>query len=251
MKTNGLKPIIGITLCVDRSDLIRQGIDYSYIRQEYGEQIKAAGGSPIFLDNTIEPEIAAEICDGIVISGGEDIHPSFYNQPIRHAKNLEPSDRTEWERLLIDACDQRGIRILGVCYGSQLLNVHYGGNLYQDIAKEKDTAHIHGRTEKANVHPLTFTAPFLGFEKDVVVDAACRHHQAVKDLGKGMEVAAIAGDGMIEAIAGNGHFGVQWHAEADGTAPTIYGNFVELVRNTIVETTDDYVVEESFEPGLA
>jgi putative glutamine amidotransferase len=251
MKTNGLKPVIGITMSFDKSGLVRPDVYYNLIRREYGDQLKAAGASPIFLDNTIDPEVAAELCDGIVISGGEDIDPSFYKQDSKYAKIIEPAERTEWERKLIDACDMRKVRILGICYGSQLLNIHYGGTLYQDIETETGSKLSHGTSIAAALHKVTFKNNFLSFKSGEIVESAARHHQAVNKLGKGMKSAAIAEDGIIEAIAGNGHYGVQWHAEADGTAAQIYGAFVELVKQPILEDSEGFAVEPTFQPDPA
>jgi putative glutamine amidotransferase len=251
MKTNGLKPVIGITMSFDKSGLVRPDVDYNLIRREYSEQLKAAGASPIFLDNTIDPEVAAELCDGIVISGGEDIDPKIYGQDAKYVKVIEPTERTLWERQLINACDQRNVRILGICYGSQLLNIHYGGTLYQDIAAETGSHLDHGKSTAPAMHKVTFKNDFLGFKNDQVVESAARHHQAVHKLGKGMEAAAVAEDGIIEAIAGNGHFGVQWHAESDGTASQIYSSFVKLVRQPILEDNEGFAIDPSLQPDLA
>ncbi len=250
MKTNGLKPVIGITLSHDKSGLVRAGVDYNLIRREYGEQLKAAGASPIFLDSTIDPEIAAELCDGIVISGGEDIDPSFYGQKPVYVQITEPSERTLWERSLIRACDQRDVKILGICYGAQLLNVHYGGTLYQDIAAETSSKLDHGTSGSAATHNVTFREGFLGFKDTDVVASASRHHQSVKDIAPGFSVAAVADDGVVEAISGNGHYGVQWHSESDGTADKIYGSFVDAVKNHINEMSDEYDFQPQLLPNL-
>jgi putative glutamine amidotransferase len=223
------KPVIGITMSFDKSGLIRPGVHYNMIRREYSEQIQAAGGAPIFLDNTIDPHHAAELCDGIVISGGEDIHPVFYGQDAQHVGVIEPRERTKWERLLIDACDRKDVRILGICYGSQLLNVHYGGTLHQDIAKETGSLLDHGSSKSSALHHVVFERDFLGFRAGDKVASASRHHQAVKDVAPGFSVVARAEDGIVEAIAGYGHFGIQWHSESDATASSIYGSFVEAL----------------------
>lgn len=224
------KPVIGITMCIDKTGRISgPGVHYNKIRLEYSEQIQAAGGAPIFLDNNIDPHHAAELCDGIVISGGEDIHPMFYGQEVLHTHRLEPHERTSWERLLIDACDRKNVSILGICYGSQLLNVHYGGTLHQDIAKETGSMLSHGSTKNQTLHHVVFDQDFLGFKAGDRVTSASRHHQAVKDVAPGFSVVARAEDGIIEAIAGYGHFGIQWHSESDGTAPHVYRAFIKHV----------------------
>lgn len=215
-------PIIGICMSLDRGRLVRPGVDYSIIRREYGQEVMAAGGQPIFLDNTIHPSVAAELCDGIIISGGEDIEPGLFGQERVGQHAMEPLERTLWEQHLIDACDARGMHILGVCYGLQLLNVHYGGTLHQDIGSD------HGTSAAAALRRVRFADDFLSFSAGDSVQTAHRHHQAIDRLARGFRVAAATDDGMIEAISGHGHYGIQWHAESDGTAPGIYGAFVAL-----------------------
>lgn len=227
-----MKPVIGITMSFDKSGLVRQGVHYNMIRREYSEQIQAAGASPIFLDNTIDPKHAAELCDGIVISGGEDIHPLFYGHESKHAKIIEPPERTEWERSLIDACDRNNIRILGICYGLQLLNIHYGGTLHQDIAKETGSELDHGTSDASAMHNVVFEKDFLGYKSGDTVVSASRHHQAVKDIAPGFSSVARAEDGIIEGLEGYGHYGIQWHAESDSTANRMYGTFIDTIRVT-------------------
>ena len=221
------QPIIGITMSLDTTGTIRPNVDYSFIRREYGEQVRDAGGQPIFLDSTITPAVAARMCDGIIISGGKDIHPSQYHTRVSElAEEFEPTRRTNWERELIDACDWANVPILGVCYGSQLLNIHYGGTLYQDLATERPGTGNHGVSAHAAIQPVTFAVDFLGFKKGEAVPTAHRHHQAVHELAPGFTVSASAPDGTIEAISGRGHYGIQWHAESDDTAGVIYKTFI-------------------------
>lgn len=215
-------------MSLDKNGMVREGVNYSFIRREYGEEVRAQGGQPIFLDSTIDPAVAAELCDGIIISGGADIDPAFYGQAPTHSKKFEPRDRTEWEHKLIAACDQKGIHILGVCYGLQLLNVHYGGTLYQDIAAEQGTTKDHGTSGGSVMQRVQFADDFLSFAKGDSVETAHRHHQAARDIAKGFTVIAQTEDGIVEAIAGHGHYGIQWHSESDGTAPAIYGSFIAL-----------------------
>lgn len=230
--------VIGITMVMDEGEKMIPGVHYSYIRRDYGRALESIGAVPIYLDASTDPEAAAGLCDGIVISGGEDIHPSIYGQELRTKGLLEPVMRTHWERRLIDACDRRGIPILGICYGSQLLNVHYGGTLYQDIADETESVLNHGRSDAQAMHTVTFREDMLGYQIGHRMSVAARHHQAVKDLADGFEVVAHADDGVIEAIKGRGHFGIQWHPESDASAAQIYAAFVEycsLDQETIFE----------------
>lgn len=213
-------------MSLDESGFIREGIDYSFIRRDYGQALHEAGAEPLFLDSSIDPHVAASLCDGIVISGGQDINPSLYAQEKRTDGSLEPLERTTWERRLINACDERAVPILGICYGQQLLNVHYGGTLYQDIASEHGSALSHGTSSRASMHNVTFVSDGLGFRSGDTAVSASRHHQAVDQLAPGFDVVARADDGIIEAIKGHGHYGIQWHPESDGTASIIYRAFV-------------------------
>lgn len=222
-----MQPIIGVTMCFDSNNLINQGAEYDYIRREYGEVLKKVGAQPIFIDPSIDPLVAARLCNGIVISGGEDIDPAIYSQSKTSSGNQEPRQRTDWERQLIDACDELNRPILGICYGEQLLNVHYGGTLYQDIASEYGSHFDHGTSKVAVHHEVVFEQDFLGFSKGDMTIVAARHHQAVRNLAPGFSVAARTADGGIEAIIGHGHVGVQWHAESDSSADGIYGVFVK------------------------
>ena len=231
------KPVIGITLGYDNYDMIREGIQYGYIRKEYAREVAGAGGEPIFLDENINADTAAKLCDGIIISGGQDIEPIFYGQMVTYAQQTEPAERTAWEQKLVTACDKAHIPILGICYGSQLLNVHYGGTLYQDIHKEFGTELAHGASAGAAIHDVTFEIDFLGFSAGQTVQVASRHHQAVREIAPGFSVVATAPDGVIEAITNGRHYGIQWHSESDGTAPQIYSAFITLCRTVGKQTS--------------
>ena len=103
----------------------------------------------------------------------------------------------------------------------QWLNVHYGGTLIQDIPSAIAGNVGHDNTE----HAVEFEREFLGMSGRHMV--ASRHHQAVDRLATGFEAAATASDGVVEAIAGHGHYGMQWHPESDMTGLHVYRNFVE------------------------
>lgn len=237
-------PVIGIVPSFDEGINIPAGGDVKriYIRHEYMENLQRAGALPIVLHPNMSFESIMAMCDGIVISGGGDISPETYGQdPLPDAmfsqvernhevlsiiRFEEPASRFEWEARLIEACDESGVPVLGICYGMQRLNVHYGGTLLQDIPIQRPGNIGHDVTE----HAVTFSGEFLGMAGRHTV--ASRHHQAVDRLAAGFEARASASDGIIEAIIGHGHFGMQWHPESDTTGLHVYAAFVDHCTST-------------------
>lgn len=235
-------PVIGIVPSFDEGINIPAGGDVKriYIRHEYMHNVGKAGAVPIVIHPDMSFESIVDLCDGIVISGGGDIHPETYGQkPLPDAMfsqvernhevlNIirfeEPTSRFDWETQLIDVCDASDLPILGICYGMQRLNVHYGGTLLQDIPIQRPGNVGHDVSE----HEIIFHDEFLSMNGQHVV--ASRHHQAIDQLADGFNVTAEAKDGIIEAMIGRGHFGMQWHPESDATGIHVYQAFVDHCR---------------------
>lgn len=219
------RPVIGITPALDEGQKLPDSDSTHYLRRTYTEVLASVGAVPLILNIDMDIEDVLSMCDGIVISGGEDIDPSAYDEALLDTigATREPLARLEWERQLIEASDKVGIPILGICYGMQLLNVHYGGTLYQDIATELPDAIEHRLTE----HEVTFRQDFLGYRDGDTRRIASRHHQAVDRIADGFEVSALAPDGLVEAFRSQRHYGMQWHPESDETGVHVYRAFVE------------------------
>jgi putative glutamine amidotransferase len=205
--------------------MIRGGaIERIYLRREYTSLLASVGAVPLILNADMQLEDTLALCDGIVISGGEDIPPELYAaERIPEVVRVEPIERFEWETGLIEACDREKVPILGICYGMQRLNVHYGGTLIQDIDSYLPENVGHWRT----MHDITFTHDFLSMRETGVHEINARHHQAIGRLAEGFNVCATAPDGIIEAIEGHGHYGMQWHPESDSTGAHVYRSFAE------------------------
>jgi putative glutamine amidotransferase len=225
-----MQPIIGITTAIDPTGEMYHGFEISYITREYARKVRKLGGQPILLDSNIDPMVAAKLCDGIVISGGHDIDSRLYGQEPRNEAKKAVRERTDWEQLLIDACDSFEKPILGICYGMQLLNVHYGGSLFQDIKEDYHSDLFHGSIKEPVIHAVQFDSDFLGYRSGDSAEGTHIHHQAVDKLAAGFSVIARAKDGTIEAMTGRGHYGIQWHAELDDTAPAVYGEFIKMCQ---------------------
>jgi putative glutamine amidotransferase len=160
--------------------------------------------------------------DGLVLQGGSDVSPSTYGEkPLKPEWSGDPvRDRYEIELAKeFMACNKP---VLGVCRGLQLINVLFGGTLYQDIESQVKGAKNHRNWEiyDQNFHEISFEndsklARLHGSAKAKVNTV---HHQGIKDLGKGLTVEARStGDGIIEAVRGTDEepyiFAVQWHPE--------------------------------------
>lgn len=194
-----------------------------FIRTEYTHVLVSVGATPLVLSPDMPLEMIVELCDGVVISGGLDINPMLYGQEPVTDQPLEPVKRYEWEEELIAACDEAHMPILGICYGMQRLNLFYGGSMMQDIDLQIANNVGHHDTK----HPVTFHENFLGISAGSVYEIDSRHHQAVNQIADGFTAAVTAEDGVIEAIEGRGHYGMQWHPESDQTGIHMYRAFVE------------------------
>ena len=219
-------PVIGITVSVDHGHLIRPGHDYLYIKRAYSQAVRNAGGNPVLITPDLAVEAVARLCDGIIISGGDDIPPELYGEQTESTIRAESFERIEWERRLIDLYSRIEKPVLGVCYGMQLINVHFGGSLHQDLTRSY--ALDHGGRGKLTHHSLkikegSFLFPLFGGEAEV----CSTHCQGVNRLAPDFRVAALSEDGLIEAIERGSTIAVEWHPESDRTGESIYSLFIE------------------------
>jgi len=224
-------PVIGITVSVDHGQVIRKNTDYFYVKRAYAVAVSRAGGRPVLITPDLDPEAVAELCDGVVISGGNDLHPSLYGEEVDSPLNLESELRVNWERRLIDIFHGAERPLLGVCYGLQLINVHFGGSLIQDIPSARPGALDHGGAGKVTRHRVriedgSFLSGRLG--REAVVSS--NHHQGVKRLAPNFTAAASSDDGLVEAIQWKNTVAVEWHPESDETADGVYSYLVDISR---------------------
>ncbi|HEX9173276.1 MAG TPA: gamma-glutamyl-gamma-aminobutyrate hydrolase family protein, partial [Telluria sp.] len=159
--------------------------------------------------------------DGLVLQGGADVSPQTYSEsPTRPEWNGDRA-RDLYELELLHEFVDAGKPVLGVCRGCQLINVAFGGTLYQDVATNLPTALAHVHTDyDAHRHAIVFPpGSSLGSMFPNVKRALVNsiHHQAVKDLGRDVRVEAMSDpDGVIEAIRyqrADFVMGLQWHPE--------------------------------------
>jgi len=207
-------PVIGIT-SVYKID--EKGTAHTQVNFNYVQAVAENGGIPVVLP-TIDSEPILqryiEELDGLVLVGGADIPPSAYGeQPHETVKPLPPQ-RYDFERKLIAKWLADKKPLLGVCLGMQFTNVVAGGSLIQDIPSEIGTKINHREYHQVKIEPGSSLSQILGADEARVFS---NHHQAVRNVGKGLKVVAHSEDGVIEALERvDGGFGVfvQWHPEA-------------------------------------
>lgn len=221
------KPIIGVTAGEIRNYRYPWAALVHGQRHTFIDAVIRAGGAPIILPLSNDHEVIdrmSEQLDGLMLSGGNDIHPNTYGE--------EPYDdlfdlsilRDRVEGRLLDNAIKRNIPVIGICRGMQFINIHNGGTLYQDIVKDLPHALDHELSTKAKTEE--HRAHHVHIEKDSklyslvgkdILDTNTHHHQAIKKLGDGLKIAAKSPDGIVEAIETDDDrfiIGVQGHPES-------------------------------------
>jgi putative glutamine amidotransferase len=167
--------------------------------------------------------IDAHGCHGIILSGGIDMHPSFflkeYSESYFDAPPMFMKTRDQFELDVLQICMENKIPILGICRGMQLINVFFEGTLMIDIGEAKNINHRreNGKDKSHNLNLLSDTL-FYNIIKNQVGTCNSAHHQAIDKLAKNLKAVAFSDDGLIEAIepiTRQSHFllAVQWHPE--------------------------------------
>lgn len=197
---------------------------FSLVSNNYLTAVENAGGVPLFLSNTEDIEDIKsylDIIDAVIFSGGEGVGTlKFGENPSKVISNINHS-RDNFELALFKEAYNRDMPILGVCRGTQLINVALGGTLYQDIFSEIPGCHGHMPSEMQVCdlfHRIDIEENSKLFDifKTAHLEVNSFHHQAIKDLGEDLKVIAIAKDGVIEGIESLSRkflIGVQWHPE--------------------------------------
>ena len=162
--------------------------------------------------------------DGILFTGGEDVDPSFYGEAKQHENVHDYRPRDEFELALLDRALTLRTPILGICRGVQMINVGFGGSLYQDMKADAEPQLEHRQTELGKSRQEATHSVLVTDENSslgTIVQGACRvnslHHQAIKRVGRGLKVTARSEDGFVEAVESAEEYpflmAVQWHPE--------------------------------------
>lgn len=217
------RPIIAITagkhhVQVRETTTVIVGCDVDYLIA-----VSLAGGAAVMLPSTADHEATRttlQVADGLLLTGGGDIHAEVYGEEVYNASSQHDPDRDNMEMEAARLALELYLPILGICRGMQLLNVVHGGTLVQDIPSQLPGALQHHAEESETLlHPIELATESLlaRIMHTTTMQVNSWHHQAVKELGTGLRISARAADGVIEAIEsaeGKPVVAVQCHPEA-------------------------------------
>ena len=217
-------PIIGIlsSIMVMDSGLF-PGMERTFINHDYIAAIEAAGGIPILLPVVKSKEAIrrqVKSVDALVLPGGYDPSPLQYGENPGRTMEFFFPEVDEHQLIAIRIADDIGKPMLGICRGLQILNIAFGGTLYQDVSlapnsyiQHSQKSRRHSPGHEVTLTEGTFLADALG-ESHTVTNSF--HHLAIKELAEGFIISAKAKDGIIEGIErhnGTPVVAVQWHPE--------------------------------------
>ena len=206
--------------------MINLGNDQGRIpfKRKYEEAVNKAGADFEWIDWEYSVEYIEKMAakfDGFLLPGGGDIDPCLFGAPKVEYADEPNKARDDFEipfaRYILEKTDKP---VLGICKGCQLINVLYGGTLYQDLKIEYDgykIDHSNSKRKAEGVHGISIAGEKLSQivgEKNIYVNTM--HHQAVRQVPSSLKVAAISEDGVVEAVEGKEErfiLGVQWHPE--------------------------------------
>ena len=224
----------------------------SSVLRDYVNAIEKVDVLPVIIPYVEKEENLNELfdlCDGIMLLGGEDVMPSLYGEEKKPTCGENCRERDDYEMLIFEKALYSFKPILAICRGSQLVNVALGGTLHQDIPSEIENALDHKKstempsyTHKINVIDGT---PLHALINSDEMQINTFHHQCIKDLGRLLEVMAVADDGIIEAYYMPSYRflrAYQWHPErmvdTDENCLNIFKEFADECQKGEVSDAD-------------
>jgi putative glutamine amidotransferase len=223
-----------------------------YLGRDYSEAVEAAGGAPLHIPLIPHPDYINSLLDeldGVLLPGSDsDVDPLRYGQePHQRLGTVQPL-KDETDMLLLLGVEKRGMPVLAICFGMQILNVSRGGTLIQDIESQMPEAiqHEQGAPRERLSHRVTLMEgsglALMAGEQNAMVNS--HHHQAIEKVGRELVATAWTSDGLIEALEDTRHdhfaLAVQWHPEIawekDAFSQAIFGHFIEAANSYTKES---------------
>lgn len=231
-------PIIGVVPLIDYSK------SCFWMLPGYMNGLKQAGAMPIMFHviyNNADAEMLADMCDGFLFTGGQDVDPAVYGEEKTELCGECCPERDTMEKLLFDIAMKRDIPVLGICRGIQFINACLGGTLWQDIPTQFSDKLTHCQKPPYNkpVHDVMIDrdSPLYELLKKECIAVNSYHHQGVRKLSPELKSMASAPDGLVEAVYAPDHkflWAVQWHPEfsyeSDKNSLLIFNAFVEKCK---------------------
>ena len=223
-RSDGHRPVIGIPADFAPAPDTTVSHPRWQLNETYVNAVHDAGGLPLILP--VLPDDVDQLIgllDGVILSGGGDIHPDRFHSPRHPLTDGISEERDDLELRVFNAATERSIPILGICRGLQLINVAMGGTLIQDIPDERPASaqhrqHLDGLARDDVSHPVELLegSQLAAIYGSTRIMTNSYHHQAVDDLAEGLIVTGRAEDGTVESVETTGEpflLAVQWHPE--------------------------------------
>lgn len=224
-------PIIGITTYGRNTE------GNFYLPGEYIDAVRAAGGVPILLSpGEIQIDKILNLMEGLIFAGGGDIEPTIYGGNSHPTVTGVDPERDAFELALAEKVLENSMPTLGICRGSQLLNIATGGNLIEHLPDEyrNEISHLSEEGESTEhavqIQPGSQLAEIVGSTKLIVKS---KHHQGMRKISEVWQVSVQAADGVIEALEHKTHpwmLAVLWHPEISLEEPQHQRIFKALVE---------------------
>ena len=240
-----MRPVIGISAHPTLHDYRGNKSTIQSCGENYLFSLEAVGAVPLILPIYDDPEALDRyvgLCDGYLIPGGIDVNPISYGETPHPLLETTRLDYDEYQLHLIKRMLRTEKPMLAICRGIQIMNVAFGGTLYQDVSLHGPGTMRHSQREimpggishKVIIEEGSILQRLYGNE----LWTNSYHHQAIKDLGEGLRVTARAEDGIIEAVEAVDHpymHAVQWHPESffvrkDNYMLPIFEDFIKACK---------------------
>ena len=240
-----MRPVIGISAHPTLHDYRGNKSTIQSCGENYLFSLEAVGAVPLILPIYDDPEALDRyvgLCDGFMIPGGIDVNPISYGETPHPLLETTRLDFDEYQLHLIERMRVSKKPVLAICRGIQIVNVAYGGTLYQDVSLHGEGTMRHsqvditpgGISHRVSIEDGSILHRLYGSE----LWTNSYHHQSIKDLGAGLRITARADDGIIEAVEATDHpylHAVQWHPESFFVRPdnymlAIFEDFVKQCR---------------------